>query len=181
MPNDLFKKYTQEYGLSDYDANIIIESKPVALYFNEMTALTKNYKSAANWLNGPIKSYLNKNAKTIKDLVNMQPKDIVEIIELIDSGKISNSIAEQKIFPIKIENSETAITIAEQNNLIQESGDDAIVDYIKQVFEQNPDEVERYKNGEKQLTGFLMGQLMRVSGGKADPKKANQLIREMLG
>lgn len=181
MPNDLFKKYTQEYGLSDYDANIIIESKPVALYFNEVTALTKNYKLAANWLNGPIKSYLNKNAKTIQDLPNMQPKDIVEIIELIDSGKVSNSIAEQKIFPIKIENSETAIAIAEQNNLIQESGDDAIVNYIKQVFEQNPDEVERYKNGEKQLTGFLMGQLMRVSGGKADPKKANQLIREMLG
>ena len=181
MPNDLFKKYTQEFGLSDYDANIIIESKPVALYFNEITALTNNYKAAANWLNGPIKSYLNKNAKTIKDLTNMQPKDVAEIIELIDSGKVSNSIAEQKIFPIKIENTENAITIAEQNNLIQESGDDAIVDYIKQVFEQNPDEVERYKNGEKQLTGFLMGQLMRVSGGKADPKKANELIRKMLG
>ncbi|MDF1671884.1 MAG: Asp-tRNA(Asn)/Glu-tRNA(Gln) amidotransferase subunit GatB [Vicingaceae bacterium] len=181
MPNDLFKKYTQEFGLSDYDANIIIESKPVALYFDKLTSLTKNYKAAANWLNGPIKSHLNKNAQTIEGLSNMKPKDVAEIIELIDSGKISNSIAEQKIFPLKINGKESALEIAERLNLIQESGDDAIVDYIKQVFEQNPDEVERYKNGEKQLTGFLMGQLMRVSGGKADPKKANQLIREMLG
>lgn len=181
MPNDLFKKYTQEFGLSDYDANIIIESKPVALYFNKLTTLTKNYKAAANWLNGPIKSYLNKNAQTIEGLSNMTPKDVAEIIELIDSGKISNSIAEQKIFPLKIIEKESALEIAERLNLIQESGDDAIVNYIKQVFDQNPDEVERYKNGEKQLTGFLMGQLMKVSGGKADPKKANQLIREMLG
>lgn len=181
MPNDLYKKYTNEFGLSEYDANIIIESKPIALYFNAITELTKNYKAAANWLTGPIKSYLNKNAKTIVDLDFMQPKDVAEIIDLIDSGKVSNSTAEQKIFPIKIESAQSALAIAEQNNLIQESGNDAIVDYIKQVFEQNPNEVERYKNGEKQLTGFLMGQLMKVSGGKADPKKANQLIREMLG
>lgn len=180
MPNDLFKKYTEEYGLSDYDANIIIESKPVALYFNELTNLTKNYKGAANWINGTIKSYLNKNAKTIEDIDNMQPKDVAEIIRLIDEGKISNSIAEQKIFPLKIKSEESALEIAEKLNLLQEGGDDAIIDYINQVFEQNPSEVERYKNGEKQLTGFLMGQLMKVSGGKADPKKANQLMREML-
>lgn len=180
LPNDLYKKYTQEFGLSDYDANIIIESKPIALYYDELTSLTKNYKAAANWLNGPIKSYMNKNAKHIDDLENMKPKDLVEIIQLIEAGKVSNSVAEQKIFPIKIESSESALSIAEKNNLLQESNDDAIVDYIKQVIEQNPNEVERYKNGEKQLTGFFMGQLMRVSGGKADPKKANQLIREML-
>ena len=180
LPNDLYKKYTQEFGLSDYDANIIIESKPIALYYDELTSLTKNYKAAANWLNGPIKSYMNKNAKHIDDLENMKPKDLVEIIQLIEAGKVSNSVAEQKIFPIKIESSESALSIAEKNNLLQESNDDAIVDYIKQVIDQNPNEVERYKNGEKQLTGFFMGQLMRVSGGKADPKKANQLIREML-
>lgn len=180
LPNDLYKKYTSEYGLSEYDATIIIDAKPIALYYNEICNYTKNYKAAANWLNGPIKSYLNKNALTIGDLINMKPKDVAEIIQLIDNGKVSNSIAEQKIFPLKINSSKTALTIAEQSNLIQESDDDAIVDYIKQVFEQNPNEVERYKNGEKQLTGFLMGQLMKISKGKADPKKANQLIREML-
>ncbi len=180
LPNDLYKKYTSEYGLSEYDANIIVESKPFALYFNEICNYTKNYKAAANWINGTVKSFLNKNAKSIEELTFLTPKDIAEIIELIDSGKISNTIAEQKIFPAKVSGNESAVEIAERLNLIQESGSDALEDYIKQVFEQNPSEVERYKNGEKQLTGFLMGQLMKVSGGKADPKKANQLLREML-
>lgn len=180
LPNELYKKYTRELGLSEYDANIIIESKPIALYFNKLVTLTKNYKAAANWLNGPIKSYLNKNALNINDLTYMQPADVAEIIQLIDEGKISNSIAEQKLFPIKITSPENALSIAIKNNLIQDSNDDSIINFIHQVIEQNPAEVARYKNGEKQLTGFLMGQLMKISKGKADPKKANQLMREML-
>lgn len=180
LPNELYKKYTSEYGLSDYDANIIIESKPFALYFNELAELTKNYKAAANWVNGPIKSHLNKNALAIEDLTFMQPKDVAEIIQLIDDGKISNSAAEQKLFPIKVNSNDSATKIAETNNLIQVGGDDEIITFIHQVIAQNPNEVERYKNGEKQLTGFLMGQLMKVSGGKADPKKANQLLRDLL-
>lgn len=180
LPNDLYKKYTSEYGLSDYDAGIIVESKPFALYYNELIQHTKNYKAAANWLNGPVKSYLNKNAMAINELSLLKPKDIAEIILLIDEGKVSNSIAEQKIFPEKINSKESAIEIAEKLNLIQESNDDAIVEFIQQVIAENPNEVDRYKNGEKQLTGFLMGQVMKISKGKADPKKANQLLREML-
>ncbi len=180
LPNELFKKYTNELGLSEYDANILIESKPIALYFNEVCQLTKNYKAAANWINGPIKSYLNKNAISIEDLEFIKPKDVVEIIQLIDDGKISNSVAEQKVFPEKVKSELSALAIAEQNNLIQEGDDDAIVGYVNQVISENPAEVERYRNGEKQLTGFFMGQLMKVSQGKADPKKANQLLRELL-
>ncbi|MCB0400520.1 MAG: Asp-tRNA(Asn)/Glu-tRNA(Gln) amidotransferase subunit GatB [Flavobacteriales bacterium] len=180
LPNELYKKYTEAYGLSEYDANILIESKPIALYFNEVCQLTKNYKAAANWINGPIKSHLNKNAISISELEFVQPKDVADIIALIEEGKVNNSIAEQKIFPEKVKSNATALEIAEKNNLIQEGDDDAIVAFVKQVIDQNPNEVERYKNGEKQLTGFFMGQLMRVSQGKADPKKANQILREML-
>lgn len=180
LPNELFKRYTEELGLSNYDANIIVESKPFALYFNQLITLTKNYKAAANWINGPIKSYLNKNALTIDELTLMQPKDIAEIIQLIDDGKVSNSVAEQKIFPLKVNSTDNSKVIAEKNNLIQESGSDEIEAFIHQVIEQNPTEVERYRNGEKQLTGFLMGQLMKISQGKADPKKANQILREKL-
>jgi aspartyl-tRNA(Asn)/glutamyl-tRNA(Gln) amidotransferase subunit B len=180
LPNELYIKYTQELGLSEYDANIIIESKPFALYFNELITLTKSYKAAANWMIGTIKSYLNENALGIEDF-KIKPKKIAQLIELIDTAKVSNSIASQKIFPLMIEKSELSpIEIAEENNLIQESGDDAIIDFINQVIEKNPNEVERYRNGEKQLTGFLMGQLMKISKGKADPKKANQLLREQL-
>ena len=131
-------------------------------------------------MNGAIKSYLNENAISIEDFA-IEPKFIAELIHLIQNGKISNSIAEQKIFPEMTKNPTLSpLKIAEENNLIQESNDDAIVGFIQQVFDQNPNEVNRYKNGEKQLTGFLMGQLMKVSKGKADPKKANQLMRELL-
>jgi aspartyl-tRNA(Asn)/glutamyl-tRNA(Gln) amidotransferase subunit B len=180
LPNELYKVYTKEYGLSEYDANLIIESKPLGLYYNELTQHTKNYKAASNWLNGSIKSYLNENGITIEDFV-LKPMKIAALIQLIDDGKVSNTVASQHIFPIMINQPDIEpIAIAEQNNLIQESNADDISNYINIVIEQNPTEITRFKNGEKQLMGFLMGQLMKVSEGKADPKKANVLLREKL-
>lgn len=180
LPNELYKVYTKEYGLSEYDANLIIESKPLGLYYNELTQHTKNYKAASNWLNGSIKSYLNENGITIEDFV-LKPMKIAALIQLIDDGKVSNTVASQHIFPIMINQPDLEpIAIAEQNNLIQESNADDIINYIDIVIEQNPNEITRFKNGEKQLMGFLMGQLMKVSEGKADPKKANLLLRERL-
>ncbi len=131
-------------------------------------------------MNGSIKSYLNENGITIEDFV-LKPIKIAALIQLIDEGKVSNTVASQHIFPIMINQPDLEpITIAEQNNLIQESNDDDIINYIDIVIEQNPTEITRFKNGEKQLMGFLMGQLMKVSEGKADPKKANVLLREKL-
>ena len=180
LPNELYKVYTKEYGLSEYDANLIIESKPLGLYYNELTQHTKNYKAASNWLNGSIKSYLNENGITIEDFV-LKPIKIAALIQLIDDGKVSNTVASQHIFPIMINQPDLEpMAIAEQNNLIQESNADDISNYINIVIEQNPTEITRFKNGEKQLMGFLMGQLMKVSEGKADPKKANLLLRERL-
>jgi len=180
LPNELFKKYTNDLKLSLYDAQIIVESKPFAIYFNELIQHTQNYKVAANWLIGTVKSYLNENATTIENFV-ITPQKLADLITLINSGKVSNSVAEKNIFPLLIKNPNLSpLDVAEQNNLIQESGADAIEGYINQVFEENPNEVERYKNGEKQLTGFLMGQLMKLSKGKADPKKSSKLLREML-
>ena len=180
LPNDLYKRFTHELGLSAYDANIIIDQKATALYFNELIQHTSHYKLAANWLNGAIKSHLNEQAITIENF-SIQPPQIAQLIQIIQEGKISNSIAEQKIFPEMILHPTfSPLKIAGDLNLLQESNDDVIVGFIQQVFDENPSEVARYKNGEKQLTGFLMGQLMKVSKGKADPKKANQLMRTLL-
>lgn len=180
LPNALYKRYTNEYGLSEYDANLIIDDKSLALYFNELVKHTTNFKAAANWLNGAIKSYLNENGMHI-EAFPIDAEKIAALIALIDAKKISHSAASQKVFPILVTESDASpLEIAERNNLIQESNDDAIAGYINEIIHQNPEEVERYKGGEKQLTGFFMGQLMRVSKGKADPKKANKLLREML-
>lgn len=180
LPNELYKIYTKEFGLSEYDANLIIESKPLGIYYNELTQHTKNYKAASNWLNGSIKSYLNENGITIENFV-INPAKIAALIQLIDDGKVSNTVASQHIFPIMVKQPDLEpLAIAEQNNLIQESNDDDLSSYIEQVIENNPKEIERFRNGEQQLIGFLMGQLMKTSKGKADPKKANSLLREKL-
>ena len=180
LPNELYTKFTQELGLSDYDASIIIEDKDIALFFNELIELTNNFKAAANWINGAVKSFLNENALHITDFP-LQPKHIAQIITLIEENKISNSLANQKLFPTLIENPEkTAEELAQENNWLQESDDDALLQYVEEAIAKYPEKVEEYKNGKKGLIGLFMGEVMKLSKGKADPKLANKLVREKL-
>ena len=180
LPRELFFKYTKELGLSEYDAYVITDTKEIALYFEEVIASTKNIKAAANWVMGDVKSYLNHNGFEISDFP-ISAKQLANLVNIIDAGKVSSSVASQKIFPVMIEHPDKdPLTIAEELNLIQDSNEDSLKAYIFQVMEQHPAEVARYRGGEKQLTGFFMGQLMKVSQGKADPKQANQLMRQLL-
>jgi aspartyl-tRNA(Asn)/glutamyl-tRNA(Gln) amidotransferase subunit B len=129
---------------------------------------------------GDIKSYLNEFGVDI-DQFPLEARSIAEVIQLIDQGKISHSAASQKLFPELLKSTEySPIELAERLNLLQDSSEDSIMGYIQQVMDENPNEVLRYRNGEKQLTGFFMGQLMKVSKGKADPKAANVLMRKAL-
>ena len=179
LPGVLFERYTKEFGLSEYDAYNITDQKGIALYYEALSALTQNYKAAANWLMGDIKSYLNEHGMDIQHFP-LAPARIAALIGLIDAGKVSSSIASQRIFPAMLGSEKSPLELAEQMNLIQSSDQSVIIGYIDQVIAQNTAEVERYRNGEKQLIGFLMGQLMKVSGGKADPKAANALLRQKL-
>ena len=179
LPRTLFQRYTKEYGLSEYDAYNITDNKGIALYYESILEHTKNYKSAANWLMGDIKSYLNEYGIEM-DKFPMKPLKIAELIHLVEEGKVSSSVASQNIFPALFETEETPLQVAERLNLIQNSDEDALKGFILKVFELNQDEVSRYRAGEKQLTGFFMGQLMKVSQGKADPKLANGLLSQML-
>jgi aspartyl-tRNA(Asn)/glutamyl-tRNA(Gln) amidotransferase subunit B len=179
LPNALFERYTKTYGLSDYDAYNITDQKGLALYYEALIAVTKNYKAAANWLMGEVKSYLNEQGVDISKFP-IAAERIAALIELIDQGKISNSIAAQRVFPALFDSQESPLQIAERLNLIQSSDSGVIEGFVAEVITQNPSEVERYRNGEKQLIGFFMGQLMKVSGGKADPKAANGILRQQL-
>jgi aspartyl-tRNA(Asn)/glutamyl-tRNA(Gln) amidotransferase subunit B len=180
LPRELFAKYTQDLKLSDYDAGILTDSKSIALFFEEVISDTKNYKSAANWVMGEVKSYLNQNGLEIEDLP-VSAKQIAGIINMIEGGKVSNSAAAQKLFPALIENPTADIDeLAVSLNIIQESNADSLKEVILGVFGQHPDEVSRFKAGENQLTGFFMGQIMKASGGKADPKTTNALLRELI-
>jgi aspartyl-tRNA(Asn)/glutamyl-tRNA(Gln) amidotransferase subunit B len=179
LPRALFQRYTKEYGLSEYDAYNITDTKGIAIYYESILLHTKNYKSAANWLMGDIKSYLNEYGIEM-DKFPLKPLVIAELIHLVEEGKVSSSVASQNIFPALFSTDESPLQVAERLNLIQNSDEDALKGFILKVFELNQDEVIRYRAGEKQLTGFFMGQLMKVSQGKADPKLANGLLRQML-
>ena len=180
LPRDLFIKYTKEYELSEYDAYNLTDSKDIALYYEEIIKHTKNYKSAANLMMGDIKSYLNHYGVEIIKFP-IYPKTIADLIILIDNGKISSTIASQKIFPALLESpNKNPLKIAEEMNLIQDSDENEILSMITHIISNNNIEAERYKNGEKQLIGFFMGKLMKISKGKANPKSANKLIRETL-
>jgi aspartyl-tRNA(Asn)/glutamyl-tRNA(Gln) amidotransferase subunit B len=179
LPNELMERFTQQYGLPEYDALVLTENKEIALYFDKICKLTTNYKQASNWMMGPVKSYLNELTLHINDFP-LKPEDIADLIALVQSNKVSNSAAAQEIFPKMITTGKKAETLAYELNLIQESNEEALIPVIKQVLASYPDKVEEYKNGKKGLMGLFMGEVRKATQGKADPKVATRLISEML-
>ncbi len=180
LPDELFDRYTKAFGLSDYDAQVLTESKEIALYFEAITQHTKNRKAAANWMMGNIKSYLNDKAMDITQFP-IAPQAIGEIINLIDENVISNSLAGQKLFPGLIKQPDVSPReLAEQNGWTQESDNDALLAWAKKAIGKYPNKVEEYRNGKKGLIGLFMGEVMKMSRGKADPKKTSAIIQEQL-
>jgi aspartyl-tRNA(Asn)/glutamyl-tRNA(Gln) amidotransferase subunit B len=179
LPNELFEKFTSTYGLSEYDTNVLIEDKDIALYFNSLCSHTKNYKAAANFVSGSIKSYLNENAKTMEDF-SISAERMAALITLVDEGKISNSVATQKVFGEMLNSNDAPEAIAKANNWIQESDSNALQEWVDAAIAKHPEKVAEYKGGKKGLIGLFMGDVMKLSRGKADPKLANQMLREAL-
>src|SRR4029077_10533817 len=137
--------------------------------------------AAANWLLGPVKSYLNEN-NISADQLSVSPKNLAQLIRLIDEGKINFSIASSRIFPELIKNpSEQPLQIATNLNLLQSSDTDEVALWVQQALAKMPDKVEEYKKGKKGLMGLFVGEVKKISKGKADPKLTNQLLLEKLG
>lgn len=180
LPDTLFALYVSKFHLSEYDAQIITESRDTAEYFNALVKLTTNYKSAANWLMVNIKGYLNEHALTIERF-SVQPNGIAGIIALIDNGSVSHSVAAQKIFPKLVENpTESPLAIASRLNLLQENDAPSLKKWVDEVVEKFPEKVAEYKSGKTGLLGMFMGEVMKLSKGKADPKIASKMVKEKL-
>ncbi|MDP3556177.1 MAG: Asp-tRNA(Asn)/Glu-tRNA(Gln) amidotransferase subunit GatB [Bacteroidota bacterium] len=180
LPDELFNKYTKEYKLGEYDALQLIDLKEVAAYYNKLVTFTSNYKSAANWVMGPIKAYLNERALTISEFT-LEPQKIAEIISLIDEGKISNAAASQSIFPELMKSQiKTAQQIAKELDLLQNSNSNELQDLVNEALAKFPEKITEYKNGKVGLLGLFVGEVMKLSKGKADPKLLNQIVKETL-
>lgn len=177
---ELKEEYMSKYGLPEYDARLLSDDKFTAEYYNAMIAGTKNYKAAANWMLGPVKSYMNENGLEIQQF-KVSADKLVALIALIDEGKTNFSVASTKIFPVLVEQPDKApLKIAEELNLLQSSDEGLIKGLVEEVIAKYPEKVAEYKGGKKGLLGMFVGEVMKASKGKADPKLANKLMAEYL-
>ncbi|MFN9800013.1 MAG: Asp-tRNA(Asn)/Glu-tRNA(Gln) amidotransferase GatCAB subunit B, partial [Bacteroidota bacterium] len=142
--------------------------------------LTSNYKSACNWLTGPVRAVINERGLHISQLP-LTPAHIADIIALVDAGKLSASAAAEKLLPAMMdEPGETAASLAEKLNLAQDAGEDTIRNAAAEVLAAWPEKVENYRKGNKGMLGLFMGELMKKTGGKANPRTASAIIQELL-
>lgn len=180
LPEELVNKYMQQFHLPEYDARVICDDAGTIHYFETLMQYTTHAKPAANWLLGPVKSNLKENNIDIESF-KLSPAKLADIIELIETGKVNFSIAASRIFPAMLEDgSKTALETATLLNLLQESGTDSITAWVEEVLAKMPDKVAEYKKGKKGLIGLFMGEVKKVSKGKADPKIATQMLTEKL-
>jgi aspartyl-tRNA(Asn)/glutamyl-tRNA(Gln) amidotransferase subunit B len=180
LPEALFEKFTTNYGLNPYDAGVLTESKEIAAFFEAVCTVTKNYKAAANWTMVNLKGYLNENALDFTD-VTIKPQTIADLIKLIDDGTISHSVASQKIFPeLLADINAQPLEVAQKLNLIQSSDSGEMDAWVSAAIAKYPEKVAEYKGGKTGLLGLFMGEVMKLSGGKADPKAASEKVRKAL-
>lgn len=180
LPNELFDKYKTELGLSDYDAAVLTEEKHFALYFEELLAHVKDTKSAANWMMGEVKGYLNEMAMDIKEFP-VSPDRLAEVINMVSDGQMGRTLASQQLFPLMLKHlDKTAQQLAEENELVQVNDTSELEGWIQEAITQFPDKVAEYRGGKKGILGLFMGEVMRKSKGKADPQKTNEMIRKAL-
>lgn len=166
-------------GLSDYDAGIIVEQMDLALFFDEVLKLGANAKTAVNFMMGEIAAY-SKEEKLNLTETKLTPENLAELVNLIEKNTISNNIGKQIIFTMLKEGTK-ASKIVEEQGLSQISDEGAIKEIVQKVVDSNPEQASAYKAGKVQLLGFFVGQIMKETKGRANPKTVNDLLKEILG
>lgn len=180
LPSALYARYVNELGLSAYDATMLTNEKETALWYEQLITYTGNYKAACNWLIGPVKAWLNENAVEL-NAFSATPEQVAGIIALVDAGKVSASAAAEKILPVLASGGgTTAEAVALALNLVQDADTDEIVQAAREVIAAWPEKAEAYRNGNKGLLGLFMGEFMKKTRGKANPKTASKIIQDIL-
>lgn len=178
MPHIKKSRYIEEYNLPEYDATQLTNSKYTAKFFEEAEKICKNAKAVSNWIMTDFTKLLNEKEISINES-NITAENLAELILLIDKGTISSAIA-KKVFIEMFETGEGAKDIVEKKGLVQMSDEGAIKEIVQKVVDTNPQSVADYKAGKDKAIGFLVGQIMKESKGKANPQIVNKLLVEIL-
>ena len=177
LPEEKKERYINEYKISEYDAGILTSDNNISDFFEKL-AKKHNPKLAANWLTSELFGRLNKMAISIEQSP-IQADDLSGLLSLIEDETISGKIAKD-VLDLMFETNKKASEIVEEKGLKQNTNTDEIIKLIDEVIVSNPKQVEQYKAGNDRIFGFFVGQLMKLSGGKINPKLANELLKDKL-
>lgn len=180
LQDEIKQRLEKEYGLSSYDAEQISNDTELSNFFFYISKQTSNYKAAANWIIGPVRNHLLSNEQSV-DEANLSPASIAQLIQLIDDGKISNGIAVQKIFPeLMNDPGMDVLQFIERNHLFVQSGQGEIDGLIDAALNKHSEKITEYKKGKKGLISLFVGEVMKLSKGRADAKLVTEKIIEKL-
>ncbi len=178
MPESRKERYMNKYGLSEKDSNSITSSKYLSDFFEKAGEISKNYKAVCNWLNSDVARILNEKELEPED-IPFTAEELAEMVTLIDKGTISSSIG-KKVLDELFENPKSPSKIIEEKGWIQISDENAIKEVVLKVLSENEQSVADYKAGKDRALGFLVGQAMKQTKGKANPKMLNEMFLEEL-
>jgi len=178
LPDEKRRRYIG-LGLSEYDASIVVEQMNLALFFDKVLEAGANAKIAVNFIMGEIAAYLKEEKIEIQE-TKLTAENLAELILLIEKNTISNNIGKQIIIEM-MKDGKKASQIVEEKGLSQISDEGALKEIVQKVVDANPEQAEAYRGGKVQLLGFFVGQIMKETKGRANPKAVNDLLKEILG
>jgi aspartyl-tRNA(Asn)/glutamyl-tRNA(Gln) amidotransferase subunit B len=178
LPDVRKERLMVKYNLPKYDSEILTQSKSIADYYEEVIETTNDYKAASNWIMTDVLKVINEEKIEIKDF-SVPPENLGELINLIKEGTISGKIAKD-IFPAMIKENKKPSLIVKEKNLVQISDSSEIEKILEKILSGSSNQVNQYLNGEEKVFGFFVGQVMKETKGKANPKVVNELLKEKL-
>jgi aspartyl-tRNA(Asn)/glutamyl-tRNA(Gln) amidotransferase subunit B len=178
LPEARRRRFVSEYGIPEYDAGVLTQSAGLADYFEQTVAAASNAKAASNWIMGELSRVMNERGTAVAQ-APVAPRALAGLIALIDKGTISSAIAKD-VFARMIDSGREAEEIVKAEGLAQIGDESAIVAAIRDVLTENADAAAQYRAGKQQTFGFLVGQVMKATKGKANPKLANELLKREL-
>jgi aspartyl-tRNA(Asn)/glutamyl-tRNA(Gln) amidotransferase subunit B len=178
LPAARTRRFLEEYGLPDYDAGVLTAARDVAEYFEASVKLFPQPKTVSNWVMGELTRELN-NTGTVIGASPVSPERLATLLRMVEQGTVSLKVA-RDIFPEMYRTGKAPEQIVQEKGLTQMSDDGALSQIIDEVLAGHPAQVAQFKQGKQQVLGFLVGQVMKGSGGKANPSKVNELLKQRL-
>ncbi|BDQ12382.1 Asp-tRNA(Asn)/Glu-tRNA(Gln) amidotransferase subunit GatB [Sediminibacterium sp. TEGAF015] len=179
LPNEWFSILQDKYQLNEYDASQLCEEKSMIEFFEATATYCQQYKMIANWILGPVKQLVNEQQKSITGL-GLSAKSLAGTIQLIDAGKVNFSTAATKLLPALLNNEQDPTELATSLNILQTTDNAELEEWVNKAIELMPDKVQAYQKGKKGLIGLFVGEVKKMSKGKADPKIVTELLEQKL-